>query len=116
MVVQPDAAFKHRWAAGKLEWDLERFTEHRQLGLQEVDALLVEDTSRVRSLGLPPRVLLEQRSTERRSDVRHERSQHADEQHALDEEGADGVPVQPVSFRVPASVMVEVASGLVSKR
>ena len=52
------------------------------------------------SLGLPPRVLLEQRSTERRSDVRHERSQHADDQHALDEAGADCVPVQPVSYLV----------------
>jgi hypothetical protein len=56
----------------ELERHLERLAENGELGVEEIDALLVVDARRVGGLRLSERVLLEQRAVERRCDVHDE--------------------------------------------
>jgi hypothetical protein len=77
----------------ELERGLERLAQDGNLWVQEVDAFVVEDAGWEGGLGLPERVLIEQRLVERRSHVRHERAEDADHEHAFDEPRAElGLP------------------------
>ncbi len=57
-----------RLEEGELERHLERLTEDWQLGVEEIDALLVKDPCCVRRLGLPKRMALKQWLIERGGD------------------------------------------------